>query len=77
MTIPERSTSSSMSRSLLKKSSSRLGWGVMPRPIYEMLLKKRVKRWGWLSKKLVIVVFEDGKMGIINVEKGTYRAVRA
>lgn len=49
----------------------------MPRELTARMLKRKVERWGWYSRRLIIVVFEDGKMALVDPEAGTYSSVRA
>lgn len=50
------------------------------RPLTNRMLKRRVAKWGYLSsytKELIVVVFEDGKMALVDVETMKYSSIRA
>ena len=47
------------------------------RQLTKRMLKRRVKRWGWYLEGVIIVVFRDGKMALVDVEDETYSSIRA
>ncbi len=49
----------------------------MPRKLSERMLKRRVARWGPIYKNHIVVVFEDGKIAIVDPTTETYSSVRA
>lgn len=49
----------------------------MPRKLSDRMLKRKVKKWGWYSRRLIIIVFRDGKMALVNPLDETYSSIRA
>ena len=49
----------------------------MPRKLSERMLKRRVARWGPIYKNHIVVVFQDGKIALVNPLDETYSSIRA
>jgi len=47
------------------------------RPLSPRMLSRRVRAWGPWGPQSIIVVFEDGKLAIVNPAKREYTSVRA
>lgn len=50
----------------------------MRRRISPRMAGRRVARWGWyIDDKIIVVVFDDGKMALVNPFNYTYSSIRA
>ncbi|MEB3861490.1 MAG: hypothetical protein GSR84_04630 [Desulfurococcales archaeon] len=49
----------------------------MPRRLSERMLKRKVSRWGPIYRNHIVVVFQDGKIALVNPLDETYSSVRA
>ena len=49
------------------------------RQLSKRMLKRKVKKWGWYegTHHTIVVIFDDGKMALVNIYDRAYSSIRA